>query len=131
MTEAMADMATAAQANAQANAQSRQFAQISAMRHATDTRTGFAGYSSYLAKYHRPFVPTYPVGAFARPPPTSAPLDSKKAFAQEKARRFAERSDLVGKILECYDRHPGAGAELQGCVASVPRPPAAPPPSSR
>ena len=125
LQEAAANLMIASAQSLQASTQSRQFGQIAAMQQATETRTGFRGYLSFLATYNQSFVPTYQ-GATAyplRPPPRNAPLDVKVAFAKEKALEFRAQSDFVGKILECFGKHPLGGKDLNGCVAAVPRSP--------
>ena len=125
LQQAGADMMIASVQSLNASRQSRQFAEIAAMQHATRTRTGFHGYLSFMSNYNRSYVPTYQ-GVTAdslRPPTSNAPLNAKTAFAKEKAREFGSRSDFVGKILECFDKHTLGGADLHGCVAAVPRPP--------
>ena len=121
MLQGMVDSLQASAASMQANMQSRQFGQISAMKHAEQTRTGFQGYHSYLTKYGQPYVPTYQGVNMAplRPPPVNTPLETKKAYANGKARQFEDRSTLVGKVLDCFERNPNGGAALHACVDTV------------
>jgi ankyrin repeat protein len=123
LQQAAANMMIASVQSLQASAQSRQFAQIAAMQHATETRTGFQGYQSFMANYSRAYVPTYQVitAESVRPPPGNAPLSAKAVFAKEKARESRAQSDFISKVLECFDKSPLGGTALQGCVASLAR----------
>ena len=105
-------------ATAQAQQQSRMFGQIAAMKHAEQTRTGFPGYIAYLDKYQQPYVPTSRGLSMAYLPPPSmlVPLEEKKAFANAKLKQFEERSALMTKVLACFDKNPGGGADLHACV---------------
>jgi ankyrin repeat protein len=130
LQQAAANLMIASVQSLQASTQSRQFAQIAAMQHATETRTGFRGYQSFLANYNRAHVPTYQgvTAESVRPPPGNAPLSAKAAFAKEKAREARAQSDFVGRILECFDKPQPGGTGLHGCAASVPRSPKSAPP---
>ena len=122
LQQAGANLMIASTQSLQAGTQSRQFAQIAAMRHATETHTGFRGYQSFMANYNRSHVPTYQgvTAESLRPLPGNASLSAKAAFAKEKARESRAQSDFIGKILECFDKPRPGGTDLHGCVASVP-----------
>jgi hypothetical protein len=74
-----------------------------------------------MTKYHQTYVPTYNgVNMASLPTPSAnASLDMKKAYAEEKARQFEDRSKLMGNVLECFDKNPGGGAVLHACVNTV------------
>ncbi len=105
----------------QANMQSRQMAQIAGMKYATQTGTGFQGYSSYMARYNASNVSTFHMAGPAMPvvPYDKMPLAEQKSLAKAKAGYFEARYALVGKILECIDANPGGGAGLRSCVESA------------
>jgi len=116
---AVMGLATAAQsygASLQAQQQSRLMGQAAAMQHATQTRTGFQGYYSYMAKYNAVPLPTYKGFNTAMPVEAMAPLEEQMKLAKAKARQFEERAALIGKILGCFEANPGGGAGLDTCV---------------
>jgi ankyrin repeat protein len=123
----MAGMVQSSIASHQAQQQSRTFAQFGAMKHAEQTRTGFAGYSAYMAKYHQTYVPTYQGVNMASlsPPSGLVPLEEKKAFAYAKVKQFEERSAVITRVLECFDKYPGGGADLHACVNTATKAPVA------
>jgi len=104
-----------------ANTQSGQAARTSGVKSGQRTQTSIQGYEAYMTKYNQPYVPTYQGInlAFRQPPADSASLSVKKAYANEKARLFEDRSALTGKVLECFDKNPGGGAVLHACVNTV------------
>jgi ankyrin repeat protein len=105
----------------QANIQSRQMGQMAGLRYANKTHTGIQGYYSYMSKYKQTYVPTYNgvnMGTL-RPPSGDAPLDVQKAYAKMKAKQFEDRSTLINKVLECFDKNPSGGIALHTCVNSV------------
>jgi ankyrin repeat protein len=105
-------------ASFQARQQSRLMTQAAGMQYATQTRTGFQGYSSFMARYPATPLPTYHGFNTAVPDTMTASLEEQKALAKAKAKQFEERTLLIGKILACFDANPGGGASLDACVGA-------------
>jgi ankyrin repeat protein len=118
LTEAAGDMALDAMRDYQASVQSRQFAQISAMSYAEQSRTGFQGYLAFMENYHRPYVPTYQAyqGVGTAQPQMSSSLAEERDVAKRRANELEKISLLIGEVLDCLDKNSDGGPALHTCV---------------
>jgi hypothetical protein len=104
----------------QGRLQSRQLAQISALKYADSTHTGIQGYQAYMTRYNRTYVPTYTTTNLSPLPPlpANATLADKKEFAKLRVKQFEQLHDQMTGVLACFDRQL-AGSELHTCVNRV------------
>jgi len=96
-------------------------AQVSGETTPQPQKIAIQGYEAYEKKYNQAFVPTYqPIDmVFKQPPEDKSSVFEKKAYADEKAREFEEKAAYMGKILECFDKHPGGQGKLHMCVNTI------------
>ena len=120
MLHALAGAAQSYASSYQANMQSRQLAQISALKYANSSNTGLQGYSAYMNKYNKTYVPTYQGinMASVNPPADTASIDAKKAYAKAKVRHYKKLSESIEKILNCFDSKQDA-EDIHTCVAEI------------
>ena len=110
----------------QAQQQSRQIAQISALKHANKTGTGVAGYHSYMNAYNsapKTYATSTPMMPATLPRNLSdeaskAELSSGKAYFSKIVKSCRSGMDRCEEAIECYDE--GATAdELAECLQEV------------
>ncbi len=92
---------------------------LPAMHHAP-VKASLKGYSVYKAKYNKDYVGTTHKTIFAPlvPVPSNAPLEVKKQFAQENAKRYEGLAELMKQAVACFSKGLDGDA-LHACVENA------------
>jgi hypothetical protein len=100
--------------------QSRQLAQINALRNAQRSGGGIQAYSLYMDKYNKAYVPTYATVYFlpSEPPPAGASFDQVEAYCRAKIKCYEKLASLMGKVLECFSNNANV-AELHARIENL------------
>ena len=97
--------------------QSRQLAQIGALRNAQRSGGGIKAYSAYLNKYNRDYLPTYTSVSLVPPEPLppGASFEQSKAYYKAKIKHYEDLKFFIDKALVCFDSKTNI-ADLHACI---------------
>jgi ankyrin repeat protein len=107
--------------------QQRQFAQISALRHASDTGTGHAGYFQAMSAYKPSSVPSPSgagaVGAAAASEygESAANMGSGRKIMETRAKYCREAAASCKATVACLDNKSSNPGEMRACLEAAPK----------